>query len=261
MELTLRQPVPLPFAVDTPRPIPSVADVASLRTSAIPEPGPAETPSAAILSLPQSDQTVAEESIVPRVNQIAGETFEAGSEMTRPPAQIAGRDVPAPDAAGATGTGDSPVRVEPPEGEVPPDAGLTRIEFPPDARPRVVVFGESYRMPGRVVGTVYLKTGLAKDWSLEYWASAGGTAALSAPWPFLILRPDLALPAHLSVLLVRASLTTEGRLEQPAFLTANEWPWRKTLFDALVQWRFRPATANGKPVAVEILLVIPRRQE
>jgi hypothetical protein len=140
------------------------------------------------------------------------------------------------------------------------DPNLTRIELPPGGKPRAAVLGESPELPGRIVSTVYLKLGLAKNWTLEYW-SQGKTAGLDAPWPYTMFRPGLVLPNDADALLVRGLLNSDGRLEQLAMLAPVAWDQKASLFRALELWKFRPAARDGQAVAVEVLLVIPRQPE
>jgi hypothetical protein len=137
----------------------------------------------------------------------------------------------------------------------------TRIDLPPDSKPRSQILGESAQIPGRIVATIYLKMGLAKNWILEYWTPGSSAAGLQAPWPYTMFRPDPALPADTDALLVRAHLTVEGKLEGLALMAPTEWTRKTELFQALEQWRFRPAMRKGEAVAVELLLVVPQQPE
>ena len=140
------------------------------------------------------------------------------------------------------------------------DPKLTRIELPPNGKPRAAILSESPEIPGRIVATVYLRMGLPKNWTLEYWGQSGAVG-LDPPWPYSILRPDLTLPPEADALLVRGRLTVEGRLEQLALLAPAEWAQEDSLFRALGQWKFRPPTKDGQPVPVEVLLVVPRQAD
>src|SRR5581483_5057782 len=152
-----------------------------------------------------------------------------------------------------------------------PEKTWTRIELPQDTRPAVAVFGESRterypetagQMRGRPVSTVYLRMGLKKSWTLEYWTAAQSQAAkLDAPWPYLMFRPDVTLPPEADAILLRGVLTAGGQLERLALLWPAEWPQKELMFQALAEWKFRPASRNGQPQAVEVLLVIPQQPE
>jgi len=155
---------------------------------------------------------------------------------------------------------------------------LARIELPRNGKPEISVFGESIAeqypetekgMRGLAVSTLYLKMGLRKNWILEYWApsaqkaqdESGRAAGLEAPWPYVMLRPEVMFPPGADAVLVRGALTVEGRLERLQMLLPVEWAQMDDLFRALRQWEFRPALLSGQPQAVEGLLVIPRQPE
>jgi hypothetical protein len=160
-----------------------------------------------------------------------------------------------------------------------PAGKFTRIDLPRDSKSPVSVLGESVaeqfpesagRMSSRVVSTVYLRMGLKKNWTLEYCLPAdapntsakGGASILDAPWPYTIFRPDnLWQSLESDVILIHGVLTVAGRFDQLTLLLPAEWPGRQSLFEALRVWKFRPAAKNGQPVAVEVMLVIPRQPE
>lgn len=156
----------------------------------------------------------------------------------------------------------------------PPDPTPTRIELPRDSRPAVSLLGESVagqypeianQMPARVVSTIFLRMGLKKSWFLEYWVAQpdqkGRIIRLDAPWPYLMLRPKLEFSPGENIVLIRGVLTTEGQLQGLRSLHPPQWSQKDRLFEALAQWKFRPASRNGQPVPVEVLLVIPRQPE
>jgi hypothetical protein len=159
--------------------------------------------------------------------------------------------------------------------ERPALGDLTRIQRPPDGRHSSVVLGlstpESYPesagvLSGRVVYTVYLQVGLPKSWILQFCqtggsepAKAGGIAALNAPWPFVMIRPGVS-GLNGDYTLVHGLVNTHGRFEQLGLVVPDEAA-KKELLGALQQWEFRPATRDGQPIPVEILLIIPHRKE
>lgn len=158
--------------------------------------------------------------------------------------------------------------------ESTPDPTLTRIDLPRYSRPPVSLLGESMagqypeianQMQVRVVSTIYLQMGLTKSWSLEYWTAhpdqKGAITGLDPPWPYLMLRPKLEFSPGENIVLVRGVLTTEGQLEGLTSLFPPHWSQKDRLFEALAQWKFRPASRNGQPLVVEVLLVIPRQPE
>jgi hypothetical protein len=154
---------------------------------------------------------------------------------------------------------------------------LTRIQRPTDGRHNSVVLGvsapESYPesagvLSGKIVYTVYLQVGLAKSWILQFCLPGAGetaantgkgrVAALDAPWPFVIVRPASG-GLNGDYTLIHGFVNAQGRFEQMALVVPDEAA-KKELLGALQQWEFRPASRDGQPTSVEILLIIPHRK-
>jgi hypothetical protein len=118
---------------------------------------------------------------------------------------------------------------------------------------------------GRLAYTVYLHVGLAKSWILQYSvpraadaAVAGNVAHLEAPWPYCIVRPNIASGAiDADALMVHGFVNQSGRFEGLAIAFPAEFAQASLVLDALKQWQFRPATQNGQMARVEVLLIIP----
>jgi hypothetical protein len=118
---------------------------------------------------------------------------------------------------------------------------------------------------GRMAYTVYLHVGLRRSWTLEYAATADDEAAaggavthLEAPWPFSIVRPNLPSGAFNSdALMVHGYVNTDGRFEDLEIAFPADFPEAGFVLKTLAEWQFRPASAEGKPARVEVLLVIP----
>jgi len=153
---------------------------------------------------------------------------------------------------------------------------VTRITLPRDGRFGVVVVGSSLAeeypetlttWANRLAYTVYLHVGAAKNWILQYSLpsaveAAGRTTRPEAPWPYLIVRPNLAPGDQDSdAILVHGVVNGEGRFEQLAIVFPPQFPQTKFVLDALQQWQFRPASQDGRSAAVEILLIIPDASE
>ena len=148
----------------------------------------------------------------------------------------------------------------------------TRITPAKNGRFEVVVVGTSVAdeypeaakvWSGRMAYTVYLHVGLSKNWILQYSLPAAETASLageaprlSAPWPYVILRPNLVTP-NTDGILVHGLLSAAGKLEKLALVFPNEFADTNFILDSLKQWDFRPAMQNGQAAAVEVLLIIP----
>jgi hypothetical protein len=154
----------------------------------------------------------------------------------------------------------------------------TKISLPPQGRFGAVVTGTSledqYPEMGdvwhsRMAYTVYLHVGLAKSWILQYAlprtadaAAAGSIGQLEAPWPFNIVRPNLAPGAIDSdALMVHGYVNTAGRFENLDVVFPPAFPLTDFVLQSLSQWQFRPAAQDGKPIRTEVLLVIPDQDE
>jgi hypothetical protein len=155
-------------------------------------------------------------------------------------------------------------------------AGLTRITQPKDGKFAVVMQGsaDSARysesvgaLSGKVVYTVYLRVGLRKNWILQYCLpktaakSLAATTPLQAPWPFLLMRLDRPSAADPEYIMVRGMLTAEGHFDQLAMIFPDQLENKDMLLNSLKLWEFRPARRDGEPVAVEVLLIIPREAD
>lgn len=155
---------------------------------------------------------------------------------------------------------------------------VDHIQLPPTGQFGVVVVGSSQSgqypeaaefWSDRIAYTVYLHVGLPKTWILQYGligtAQANGTgsvARLDAPWPFDIFRPNLlAVDVNADALMVHGVLNASGKLEQLAVAFPEGFPHASFVVNALSRWKFRPASQDGKPTPVEILLIIPEEDD
>ncbi len=160
------------------------------------------------------------------------------------------------------------------------DLGLTTdlITLPKDGQFGAVVVGASLEekypeMSGvwndRIAYTVYLHVGLEKSWILQYSlppdsdaAEAGNVTRLEAPWPFNIVRPNIAPDSFNSdALLVHGFVNQQGRFESLAVAFPPQFPLAQFVLDSLRQWQFRPAERNGQAERVEVLLIIPEERD
>ena len=148
------------------------------------------------------------------------------------------------------------------------------ISRPKDGQFGVVVVGNSASADfpqtdtywnGRIVYTAFLHVGLAKNWMLQYSvprkddANVGGNSHLVAPWPFYILRPNITSDeVNADAMIVHGFISANGRFESLKIVFPNEVGHSQALVNQIQQWQFRPATDNGQPVRVEILLIIPQ---
>jgi hypothetical protein len=118
---------------------------------------------------------------------------------------------------------------------------------------------------GQLAYTVYLHVGLEKSWILQYSIpraadveAGGNTPRLEAPWPYNIVRPNLASGAiNADALMVHGFVNEAGRFESLAVAFPPDFPQAQYVLSALSQWQFRPAAENGRPAKVEVVLIIP----
>ena len=152
------------------------------------------------------------------------------------------------------------------------------IKLPRDGEFGAVVVGSSMeeRYPetaelwsGRLAYTAYLHVGLARSWILQYSLSREGDAAaggsitrMEAPWPYDIVRPNIA-PGSIDAdaLMVHGFVNQAGRFEQLAIVFPPQFAQARFVLDALALWQFRPATQGGQNIKVEVLLIIPETPE
>ena len=122
-------------------------------------------------------------------------------------------------------------------------------------------------LSGKVVYTVYMKVGLRRSWILQYCLpkntgqnEVNGTSAtpLAAPWPFLIMRPDQLTDSDTDYIIVHGILDSHGQFDQLSMVFPAELAKKNLLLNSAEAWYFRPASRDGVPVAVEVLLIIPR---
>ena len=157
-------------------------------------------------------------------------------------------------------------------------SALTKIALPRDGRFSAVIVGNALENQypelagswrGRIAYTAYLHVGLAKSWLLQYSlprdadASAGGAVArLDAPWPFNIVRPNLA-PGSVDadVIMVHGFIDESGRFQGLSVAFPPAFPRAQFVLDALAQWQFRPAAQDGQPIKVEVLLIVPEEPQ
>jgi hypothetical protein len=118
---------------------------------------------------------------------------------------------------------------------------------------------------GRSAYTVYVDVGMHTSWILQFSLPKTATPTqlqekLSAPYPYIILRPNFA-PSELNsdALLVHGFISAEGKLTSLTVEFPPGFSLAKLVLKALEQWQFRPAMLNGTPTEVEVLLIIPNR--
>jgi hypothetical protein len=252
-----------PVIVAGPKPTPP-APITSAAGSSLPAP-------AAILSL--SNQKMANGAVaLPPVNSSAAANKSGvmgGQNKDQASAGQGSKSGQAPGGGGAnanSGQG-SGLGVRP---------ATTRINRPREGAFGSVVVGSSLidKYPelsevwnGRMSYTVYLSVGLAHSWLLQYTLSRadstpGGISHIEAPWPYSIVRPNIAPGAiDADALMVHGFVNQAGRFEALSIAFPPDFAQAAFVLQALSQWEFRPATQNGQSIRVEVLLIIPEVAE
>ena len=154
------------------------------------------------------------------------------------------------------------------------DSQATRIALPRNGQFGAVVVGDSLEdefpetsgvWSGRMAYTVYLHVGLARSWILQYAlpadadaAAAGEVSRIEAPWPYSIVRPNLAPDAvDADAILVHGFIGPDGHFQSLSVVFPPALPQAQFVLKSLGQWQFRPAVENGQSARVEVLLIIP----
>jgi hypothetical protein len=155
-----------------------------------------------------------------------------------------------------------------------PDSGTNAVDhivLPRGGKFGMVVVGasphedypETARLwTGRLVYSVYLQTETDQNWILQYSMPRTTGDDLDpghpdAPWPYDMMRPNLG---YKDVVLVHGFVNPAGRFEQLTVAYPPQFSKAGLLLSALKKWEFRPATSQGQPTMVEVLLIIPGSQ-
>lgn len=212
-----------------------------------------------VLSLHQRPVAPTELWTIPLGNQVSSARFLAGSPA---------------------GAGRIPFLIWPgARAEMMPD-GSIKVTHPLNGAFDVVIqASEDLSETGKVLSSptvqlVYLRVGAPREWILEYGlpskAPGDDSANLSpmivrletpapvqAPYPRItVVPPSSAAPLKERVM-IYGVLGASGRLEGLRTIGTREQPWAASLMHSLENWEFRPATRDGLPVGVEILLIVP----
>ena len=119
------------------------------------------------------------------------------------------------------------------------------------------------------VFTVYLNPAKAADdpaplWPLQYAVlDTAGVPLQDLLPPFAVKKqtpvwpPDLLTRYRGQEIVVYAIIDAEGKMQHPKALQSPNARLSEVLLAVLEQWLFRPATMNGKPVAVKAVLGVP----
>lgn len=236
------------------------------------------------VTLPPANQTAAASapgSLAP------GQTADAAPQADSGPAGGAGALAPGQGAGGVTVTpstalgpssAGTTVGPAPGAGQGSGQPSATIINLPHDGQFGSVVVGDSIGdvypevtdlWSSRMAYTVYLHVGLAKSWILQYSlpaaadaADAGEVAPLDAPWPYNIVRPNIP-PGSVDAdaLMIHGFINPAGRFDSLSVAFPSSYAQAQFVLGSLQQWQFRPAAQDGKPVRVEVMLIIPESSD
>jgi len=214
---------------------------------------------AAVLSL--SDLKMNGSAALPPVNESQASNAQGALSQghAQNPSDQAGRGSLAAKETGSNGTG---------------RATTTPIALPKDGHFGSVIVNDALEgqfpelegaWSGRLAYTAYLHVGLPKSWIMQYSlprnadAAAGGTTSrLEAPWPYNIVRPNLAPgTVDADALMIRGFVDESGRFQDLTIVFPQPFSNAQFVLAALQQWQFRPAQHNGQAAKVEVLLIIP----
>ncbi len=126
---------------------------------------------------------------------------------------------------------------------------------------------------GDRIETVYIQVGASKEWILQYCEHNGGpalenaspagvfvmaeSAPLSAPFPSITVRPPSPIMPRAAYVMLHGYINAKGEFDQMTVIGSRFRSLLPMLKPTLSKWRFRPAARDGKPVQVEVLLLIP----
>ncbi len=204
---------------------------------------------------------------------IAGTGSGPGSQPTGDGFSVFGGE----QGPGGFGGGGSGLGVQAGIGEGPP----IRMTHPENGRFDVVVVqsgssggaipGSEGHLKGRPIYTVYLSVGAPKDWILQYAlegsniadptqgqiVSLSNPAPVAAPYPIETTVPHALLGSRRGFLMIHGTLDKKGRWKGLEVVSGSVEDFETACLPLLLEWKFRPATRDGVPVAVEVLLAIP----
>jgi hypothetical protein len=156
-----------------------------------------------------------------------------------------------------------------------------RVEHPSNAVFDVVVVQSSADgslpesagvLTGQPVYTVYLQVGAPRAWLLQYCIPKdivpgpkvvgstvyiGRPTPVKAPFPLVTVLPPVTLQPRARYIMVHGFVDKSGQFKDLTLLRAPSDQSSELLLPQLARWHFRPATRDGVPILVEILLAIP----
>lgn len=131
--------------------------------------------------------------------------------------------------------------------------------------------GTAAFLKGRPVYSVYLSLGGGREWILQYClppdekrpaarsqvVTLGNVAPLTAPFAYLILKPTIQLRDGVRYGFIHAFVNASGRFDDVKEVGDPVIENVEAVIEAIEKWEFRPASKDGLPTLVEVLLCIP----
>jgi hypothetical protein len=77
------------------------------------------------------------------------------------------------------------------------------------------------------------------------------------PYPLLMMVPEAAVLSKTTRTVLYGFITSAGRFRELQAVRSDDEEFAVKLIPFLKNWEFRPATRDGRPVEVELLLVVP----
>jgi hypothetical protein len=118
------------------------------------------------------------------------------------------------------------------------------------------------------VYTVYLSVGTGREWILRYCAPNSvktvqsenvvvldNPTPIRAPYPRVTVVPAISQATAEAVL--HGFLTAQGMFRALQAVNKADTLLLSRMEPYLAQWEFRPATRDGQPIELEIILVVP----
>jgi hypothetical protein len=85
----------------------------------------------------------------------------------------------------------------------------------------------------------------------------GADAPVKAPYLIVRRTPPILLEPRQNSILVHGLLDVTGRFKDLAIVRESDRSLQDEILPYLHDWEFRPGTQDGRPVLLEILLLIP----
>jgi hypothetical protein len=130
-------------------------------------------------------------------------------------------------------------------------------------------------LKGDPIYTVYVDVGASSEWTMRFClppeeGESGDTTRrsrtvvkleagtpLKAPFPLLTEAAAVTMEPRSSPITISGKVNAGGQFEELKVVSATAPEIEQMLITSLERWSFRPATRDGQPVAVDVVLTIP----